>query len=208
MFWTQVDAGPGVQHPNGEGVVWEMGLPLQHGTQFAEPGVQAGQLVRICPPGTAVTVQTPGAVLQQPAPQLAVPGEQPAVQPVDGLPLHLPLASPQRQPDWAVPGGPANAHPHSEAPLTPQQPLEFSGVVQGGGLHDEEQCPSPPAGQTSVLHEAIEPPTLQFPPPWQQQQQPGTAPAPALTPQAEVENSAHAKFVGENAATAVGTPIE
>jgi hypothetical protein len=53
-----------------------------------------------------------------------------------------------------------------------------------------------------------EPPTLQLPPPWQQQQQPKMAPAPIVVPQESTVKSTHWKFVGVDAAAGVGTAIE
>jgi hypothetical protein len=54
----------------------------------------------------------------------------------------------------------------------------------------------------------IEPPTLQLAHPWQQQQQPVTAPAPTEWPQSLVVNSEHRKLVADAAAAGEGTAIE
>ena len=203
----QLVAPPGVQQLNGADV-WDIGLPLQQGTQLPAPGVQPGQLMRTCPPGTTTLVQP--VVLQQPAPQFAAPGVQPAVQPAEVFLLHEPLAWPQRQPALvADPGGPANAHPQLEEPATPQHPAAFTDPVQlMPGLQELEQCGALSKGHDDEVHVLTAPPTLQLPPPWQQQQHPAMAPAPELTPQLSTEKSAHAWFVGVAAAAGDGTAIE
>ena len=203
--------GPGTQQlnvtsPSGP-AVWDTGLPLQHGTQSVAPGVQPGQLIRKNPPPGAATCVQP-VLLQQPAPQFAAPGVQPAVQPVWGLSLHAPVVSLQRQPSWlAVP--PANAHPQPSEPATPQHPDSFADSEQlTPGVQELEHMGASSSGQFPIAQVLTDPPTLQSPPPWQQQQQPETAPAPELTPQELVEKSAHERFVGVCVAIAEGTAIE
>jgi len=147
-------------------------------------------------------------VLQQPEPQLTPPGVQLGAHPAWLLELQAPVVALQMQPCWLA-SPPANAHPQFEEPATPQHPAAFAAPEQlTPGLQELEHFPVPPAGHDSALHVLIEQPTLQLPGPWQQQQQPAMAPAPALTPQLSTENSAQARFVGVAAAAGEGTAIE
>lgn len=161
--------------------------------------------MRKCPPTVGTLVQP--VVLQQPAPQFTPPGVQLAAQPVLGFLLHAPVVALQMQPCCAA-DPPANAHPQFELPATPQHPDAFVAPEQLL-LQELEQLGALPSGHVGPLeHVLVAPPTLQLPPPWQQQQQPETAPAPELVPQLSVEKSAHARFVGVAAAAGAGTATE
>ena len=124
--------------------------------------------------------------------------------------MHAPVVSLQRQPSWLA-GPPANAHPQPAEPVpeTPQHPASSADSEQlTPGWQELEHMGLLSWGQVPIAQVSTEPPILQLPPPWQQQQQPVTAPAPELTPQELVEKSAHARFVGVCAAAKEGTAIE
>jgi hypothetical protein len=109
------------------------------------------------------------------------------------------------------------AHPqlagavHGFVPLQverPQQPPFVSGCDPGAPV----QFPDVLSGHVRLPQPLVDAPTLQAEDrlleAWQQQQQPLIAPAPWLLPQESVENSSHAKFVGEAAAAGEGTASE